>query len=263
MHPSYWHKQDNGPLFSDLLWARPEMRTAAGKLLIVGGNAHSFSVPAAAFAAAETAGVGTVRVILPDVLEKTVRGLFPAADYAPSNPSGGFAMSALAELLAHAEWADGTLLAGGIGRNSETSAMLENFVQQYHGQLSITADAADLFCTQPQPLVERAKTLLVLSLGQLQQLGLNLRLPYAFTTELGVPELVRRLHEFTTARPNFALMTQHQHHTITAVAGQVSTTPADTGKPIWRVSTAAAAATWWLQNASKPFEALTTSLANQ
>lgn len=260
MELSYWHKQDDKPLFPDLLWARPETKAAAGKLLIVGGNTHGFAVPAAAFATAEKAGIGTARVLLPDVLERTVGKLFPAADYAPSNLSGGFAMSALAELLANAGWADGVLLAGDFGRNSETSAMLENFVRKHTGQLTITTDAADLFCAQPQSLAERQDTLLVINLGQLQQLGLNLHLPYAFTSGLGLFELVQRLHELTTDRPGLAVITRHQQNAVIAIGGQVGTSQANGIQRVWRAAAAAAGATWWLQNPAKPFAALISSL---
>ncbi|MCA9327440.1 hypothetical protein KDA14_02840 [Candidatus Saccharibacteria bacterium] len=256
----YWVKQDSGPLFSDLLWARPEMKSAAGKLLIVGGHAQSFAVPAAAYAAAEQSGVGVARVLLPASLEKTVSKLFPAAAFAPGNPSGGFAKTALAELLAESQWADGVLLAGDLGRNSETHAMLENFASKYSGQLTITKDAADFFCTQPTNLRERPKTLLVVSSGQLQKLASNLHWHHAFTSDLGLVQFVELLHEFTIEYSNLHILTRHLDQNIVAIAGRVSTTPAPADKPIWRVERAAAAATWWLQNPNKPFEALTTSL---
>jgi NAD(P)H-hydrate repair Nnr-like enzyme with NAD(P)H-hydrate dehydratase domain len=131
MNQSYWHKQGEKALFPNLLWARPEVKGAAGKLLVVGGHAQSFAAAAEAYTAAEKAGIGTVRVLLPDSLEKTVGKLFPSAEFAPSNPSGGFATRALAELLAAAQWADGVLLAGDLGRNSESLAMLENFAGKY------------------------------------------------------------------------------------------------------------------------------------
>ena len=47
-------------------------------------------------------------------------------EYAPSTPSGSFSTQALGELQAMANWADGTLIAGDIGRNSETAILLEN-----------------------------------------------------------------------------------------------------------------------------------------
>ena len=260
MQQSYWIKQGEKPLFPDLLWARPEVKSAAGKLLVVGGHAQSFAAPAEAYAGAEKAGIGVVRVLLPDSLQRTVGKLFPAAEFAPSNPSGGFATRTLAELLTHASWADGVLLAGDIGRNSESLAMLENFVGKYPGQLTITKDTADFFCTQPQSIVERMDTLLVISMGQLQKLGQALKLPYAFTSDLGMLQQVELLHDFTLAHPNLNIITRHHDQYVIAVKSRICTSPVPSDTPIWRVSSAASAATWWLQNPTKPFPALSTSV---
>ncbi len=257
----YWVKQTDKPLFPDLLWARPETKHTAGKLLTVGGHAQSFAAPAEAFAAAGKAGIGTTRVLLPDSLERTVSKLFPAAEFAPSNPSGGFAMTTLAEILAAAQWANGVLLAGDLGRNSETTAMFENFATKYTGQLTITKDAADFFCTHPTGLVARPNTLLVISTAQLQHLGTGLHVAHAFTSDMGIVQAVDWLHLFTTEHPTVHIITRHLNQYLVAVQGQVSTTMAPTDKPIWRVQTAAAAATWWLQTPTKSFEALTTSVA--
>lgn len=290
MNQTYWHKQGEKPLFPDLLWARPETKMAAGKLLVVGGHAQSFAAPAEAYAAAERAGAGTVRVMLPDSLQKTVGKLFPAAEFAPSNPSGGFATSALAELLDTSQWSDGVLLAGDLGRNSESLAMLENFVGKYTGRLTITKDIADYFCSQPQSLFSRTRrhserseespppsdsvgsrrsfagaqddqsmTLLVITMGQLQKLGASLKQPYAFTSDLGIMQLVELLHHFTLSFPNLCIITRHQNLYVIAVKGTICTSPAPQEKLVWRVMITASAATWWLQNPSKPFEALTTS----
>ncbi len=256
---SYWRKQDETPLFADLLWARPEQKHAAGRLLVVGGCGQSFAEPAEAYAAAERAGAGTVRVVLPDCLEKTVSKLFPAADYAPSNPSGGFAMRALAEFVDAARWANGVLLAGDLGRNSETVALLERLAQKHQGQLTITRDAADFFCTQPQSVVQRPETLLVVSLGQLQKLGVQLKLPYAFGSTLGLAELAERLHDLSTTFQPYIITRLHGSY-VAAVNGTVCSSPADPTQKTWRTATAATAATWWLQNPTKPFGALATSL---
>src|SRR5690606_2345051 len=57
----YWRRQTPGePLFPDVLWSRPEQKTTAGKLLVIGGNLHAFAAPAEAYNEAEKAGVGTV-----------------------------------------------------------------------------------------------------------------------------------------------------------------------------------------------------------
>src|SRR5689334_2117479 len=100
MDDTYWLKQTSEqPLFPDLLWARPENKRHAGKLLIVGGNKFGFAAPGTAYAAAVKAGVGSCRVLLPEALRRIVGDSLPEAVFAPSNISGSFRQSALAELL--------------------------------------------------------------------------------------------------------------------------------------------------------------------
>ncbi len=142
MDKNFWLKQGSEPLFPDLLWSRPENKKQAGKLLIIGGNVHGFAAAGEAYAEASKAGIGTARVLLPDSLQKTVGRVFEAGEYAPSTPSGSFSQKALAELLDRANWSDGVLLAGDLGRNSETAILIEHFTEKYQGQLTFTKDAA-------------------------------------------------------------------------------------------------------------------------
>jgi len=141
-----WLKQaPNKPLFEDILWSRPQNKRQAGKLLIIGGSVHGFSAPAGAYGAAEKAGIGSIRVILPDATKRMLGKLFLEAEFAPSTTSGSFSRQALAQLLDTADWTDGVLLAGDFGRNSETAILLEAFVKKYRGPLSITHDGIDYF----------------------------------------------------------------------------------------------------------------------
>jgi ADP-dependent NAD(P)H-hydrate dehydratase / NAD(P)H-hydrate epimerase len=260
MDNSYWHKQtEDQPLFPDMLWSRPENRMHAGKLLVVGGNAQGFAAPAEAFAESGKAGIGVARVILPDALQKTVGKVFAAGEYAPSTPSGSFAQNALAELLGDSAWADGVLLAGDLGRNSETAILLEKFAGKYRGQLTITKDAADYFVGIPKSVLMRPDTTLVISLAQLQKLGVSAHFPTAFTFGMDLLHLVEALHDFTVQH-TCNIVVKHLDTIIVAANGQVSTTKLKQDKEIWRVQTAAHVATWWLQNSSKTFEALTTGV---
>lgn len=256
----YWQRQvPDEPLFPDLLWSRPENRNQAGKLLIVGGNAYGFAAAGEAFSAAEAAGVGTARVLLPDSLQKTVGKVFAAGEYAPSTPSGSFSRKALAEVLAMAGWADAVLLAGDFGRNSETAVVLEQLLVKYEGRLTVTKDAADYFARNPEPLLGRRGTLLVLSFAQLQKLASGAGFTTAFTFEMDFLRLVEALHEFTLKHPA-AVIVRHLDTAFVAADGRVSTTKLENEAPIWRVRTAAAACVWWLQNPGKTFEALTAAV---
>jgi hypothetical protein len=258
----YWQRQEPGkPLFPDLLWSRPENKQYAGKLLIVGGNAHGFAAPAEAYAEAEKAGIGVARVLLPDALQKTVGKIFLAGEYAPSTPSGSFGQKALAELLSMAQWADSVLIDGNLGRNSETAILLEKFASKYTGQLTLSSDAADYFITPQTTILSRPDTLLVLSFTQLQKLAIHAHFITPFTSSMDFLHFIGALHDFTN---EFAinLIVQHPDNTAIAVGGRISTTKPDAAAPSNTSRLAAHASVWWLQNPGRMFEALTVAIAS-
>src|SRR5665213_467989 len=156
MAVTYWHKQAlDKPLFGELLWSQPENKNQAGKLLIIGGNAHGFRAPAEAYQESLNAGAGTVRVLLPSSLQKTVSKLFVEANFASSTPSGSFSRASLAEALDIAEWSDSVLLIGDTGHNSETAIMLESFINKYRGPLTLFGDCIDNLKQSMQLLLKR------------------------------------------------------------------------------------------------------------
>lgn len=259
MTPDYWQRQGSQPLFPELEWSRPENKNQAGKLLIIGGTEQGFSAPASAYNDAVRSGAGTTRVLLPASLRRAVGKLFPEAEFAPSTISGSFGRSALAELCEAASWADGVLFPGEIGRNSETSVLLEDFLAKYSGQATITRDVADFLCDNPLSILHRQDTLLIIALGQLQRLAASARFPRAFTSDMDLVRMVDALHEFTKRFSPY-ILTRHSGNWVVAVSGRVSTTKIMDEAQVWRTQTAAHASVWWLQNPSKPFEALTTAV---
>lgn len=269
MNQDFWRKQTvDKPLFPDMLWSRPENAAFAGKLLIVGGNLYGFSNPAIAFGAARQAGIGRARVLLPDTLEKSIARSIPksqmaelngALEFAPSTPSGSFSQRALGELLPMAAWSDAVLLSGDLGRNSETAILLEKFSGNYHGQLVMTCDAADYFTQSPAAIMERSDTLWVISLAQLQKLATGVRFPTAFTYGMDMLRFVDALHDFSARFPGYFVV-KHFGTIFTAVDGEVTSTRLTEDPKVWRLKTATHTAVWWLQNPSKPLEALSTGI---
>lgn len=254
----YWQKQGDEPLFPDLQWSRPETKRTAGKLLIIGGNLHNFSAVGQAFSAATEAGIGTAKVLLPEGLRKTIGATLENAEYAPMNKSGSFAKEALAEWLDWARWADCVLLAGDVGRNSETAIVLESFVKNYQGPLVITQDCLDQVLSSPISLFSRPKTVIVASFAQMQKVWPFLVMNFHMVKyRLPLSKNIELIHEVSQKVP-VAMITKHNDDLIVAFEGRVSTTK--NTEPIWRVTTAAHMAVWWLQNPSKPFEALTTAV---
>lgn len=260
MDYDYWLKQTaSKPLFPELEWSRPENKLHAGKLLIVGGNAHGFAAPAEAYAESTKAGIGTARALLPQSVQKIVGIIIDNADFAPATPSGSFSQRALAELLDASMWADGVLFAGDLGRNSETAIVIEKFLAKCPLPIVLTKDAVDYCVSAPHAILDRKQTTLVLSFSQLQRLGIASKVvqPLRFTMDL--VRLTAWLHEYTARfAPN--IIVKHADTIIVAVDGQVSTTKITKERPLWRLKAATQASVWWIQNPRKPFAALTTSV---
>ncbi len=257
---SYWLRQlPDTPLFQDILWSRPENKTQGGRLLIVGGNSYGFAAPATAYSQAIDANIGTARVLLPNSLQRTVGQHLPDADFAPINPSGSFAATALEPLLQHASQADAVLCAGDFGRNSETAVVLEKFATRWRGQLAVTQDAADYFIKVPLLLLNREHTALFVSFEQLQKFAMHARYQQPLMFSMDIVRSVDWLHDFSLAYPNCSVTTVHSGQLVVAYDGIVVTHPHAPDDMIWRVKTAGRGTVFWLQNPTKPLEAIASS----
>lgn len=260
MDTSYWLKQTPAkPLFPDIQWSKPEQKARAGKLLIIGGHAQGFVAVAETYNTALKAGVGEVRVLLPDSLKKNLPPNLIEATLLPSNPSGGFSKDAWPEFAAGAQWADGILLPGDAGRNSETAVLYEKLIDKTDTPLTITRDAVDLLKNNYAKLVERPNTTLVISFAQAQKLLSSVYYPKIITFSMPLAAFVDIVHKFTMTYP-VTLVVLHNENLVVAHDGRVSTTPWTNAMAIWRGNTAANAASYWLWSPAQAFEAITASL---
>lgn len=260
MDYSYWKRQTIGePLFPDIEWSKPEQKSQAGKLGIIGGNQLGFAGVAEAYSVAQNAGVGFIRVLLPDVLRKTIPPIITDTVFAPTNLSGSLSKDAVAEMNAVGEWADSILLIGDAGRSGETAIAYEQFIQKYEGQLVLTRDAIDLVKNGSEMLVERPNTVLVASFAQLQKLFQSVYYPKVLTFSMQLTNLVEALHKFTITYP-VTLVVLHKDHILVASGGEVTSQVWNNPMLIWRGTVAAKAATYWLWSPSKVVAAITSSL---
>ena len=256
---SFWQTQSSTkPLFPDIEWNKPEQRTRAGKLAIIGGNKLGFAAVSDAYRVADDMGAGQIRAVLPDALKKAVPVMITDTLFIPSNISGGFSREALPELVVAAQWADACLLVGDTGRNSETAMAFEALLGKYSGQLVVTRDAVELFKPVASRLVEREKTTLVLSFAQLQKLFQHVYYPKILSFSMQLLQLVETLHKFTVTYP-VTIVTFHHNQLIVAHDGHVITQEFDDPMLIWRGVTAARASAYLLWNPNKPLEAVAAS----
>jgi NAD(P)H-hydrate repair Nnr-like enzyme with NAD(P)H-hydrate dehydratase domain len=257
----YWLKQTTDkPLFPDIEWQRPEQKALRGKLLIIGGNKLGFAAVAQAYNDALAAGAGECRVILPDALKPVIDKQAFDCLFVPSNPSGGMSKDALQTLQAASAWADTLLLIGDAGRNSETAITLEALLTKSDKLALITRDAVDLLRANTPQLLQRDKTVLIITLAQLQKIFQAVYYPKTILFSMSLMALVEALHKFTITYP-VTLVVFHQNQLVVASNGRVSTTPWEQPLMIWRGSVAAKAAVYAMQQQKALFEALTASLA--
>jgi NAD(P)H-hydrate repair Nnr-like enzyme with NAD(P)H-hydrate dehydratase domain len=257
----YWLKQDPAtPAFPDIEWQKPEHKSLAGKLLIVGGNAHGFAAVAQAHQDAAQAGIGECRVVLPDVLKKAIDPLALDCVFVPTNHSGGITKDSLPQLKAAAAWADAVLFIGDAGRNSETAIVYEQLLNTFPDKINlVTRDAADLVKGAWPQLLQHDKTVLIVTFAQLQKIFQSVYYPRTMLFSMQLSTLVEALHKFTITYPA-AVVVFHNNQLLVAQSGQVSSTPWEEPMLIWRGSVAAKAAVYAVQH-KQLFQALTASLA--
>lgn len=262
MDYTYWKKQTaSKPLFPDIEWNKPEQKSHAGKLAIVGGNKLGFIAVGEAYTVAKELGAGQVRAIMPDALKRAIPTSITDTVFVPSNVSGGFSREALPELDAACQWADACLFIGDSGRNSETAMAFESLLGSHSGHIIITRDAVDLIRPASSSVVSRPNTTLVLSFAQLQKLFQSLYYPKMLGFSMQLMQLVETLHKFTLTYPA-TIVTFHQSQLIIAQDGEVVTQEFDEPMAIWRGTTATKAATYLLWTPQKPLEAIATSIAH-
>jgi len=258
----YWRTQDTEkPLFPDVEWNKPEQRSLRGRLGIIGGNKLGFAGVAEAYGTALSAGAGEAKVLLPDILRKTIPPVITDAIFAPNNISGSLSKEALGDMQNLGAWSTGILLAGDAGKSSETTVVYDDFIESYSGWITLTRDAVDLVRRSAPVMVERERTLYVLSFAQLQKLFQDVYYPKILTFSMQLAQLVENVHKFTLSYP-VTIMILHQGYIVIAHEGQVVTQKWDTPMAIWRGHTAARAASALLWH-PKPLEALAASIADQ
>src|ERR1700683_256876 len=127
MNPPQFTTQNDAPLFPNVLFNRPVTRHAAGRMLLVGGHAHEFSLPPAIHQLAMAAGIGECNVVLPDTLASLLSGA-PGTLFAAANPSGALSREALGRILELAEDADAVAVGASLSNNSDTAMLIERLI---------------------------------------------------------------------------------------------------------------------------------------
>lgn len=252
-----WQNKDS--LFPDILWSRPENSKLAGKLLIIGGNKNSFQMTSQAYICTNQAGAGEVKVVLPDSLKPTLQDAFPGQIFVLSTKTGEIAHSAFQGIMNLTNNVDGILLSGDLGKNSQTSALLLELLEHTQIQVTLSENALNLMLTETEYLAKRNHTCLVMSFSKLQQFFKKIGNSKPIISTMPVQTLGEVLCGFTSANP-IIIITMHNGQVLVSYSGKASATKLSAQSDDWQVKTASFASVFWLQNPTKPFEAITTAV---
>ncbi len=255
-----YHKQTvTEPAFPERIWSQPEQAARRGKLVIIGGNANGVSSIMNAYGASQQAGIGDMRVVLPDSLKSVTGKILEHGTYAPRNPSGGFSKEALAVMIDTAQWADGALFAGDLAKNSETMIVMERFVEEYPSWILYCNDAVDAIIRHHEALKKQSRAVLVISIAQLQALIKELKLPRPVAHDMGLSQLVPLMTELSQTL-GMILILQYNDGILAACEGTVSFTEIEADKQPATTVLASYAAVWLIQQPEVSFEAITSAV---
>lgn len=266
----FWHVQSQKLLFPEIEWNKPEQKTHAGKLLIIGGGAGSFRSLAQAYDTALKSGVGQVKILAPDNLRKILKiEKLSDVTFAPSNSSGGFSSEALDNFIAGEKWADLILFIGDTNKNSETAILFEKFILQSKKQIFITRDAVDILMNSFSEILDKSNISILASFAQLQKIFTSIFYPKILTFSMNMANFTQALHKFSLSY-QVQIITLHDDNFVIAENGEVFSTPLNSplnrGKisplKIWSGELPTKIAVWQIWNPGKRSKSSITSVSS-
>ena len=253
-------KQADQPLFPEIFWNRPTMRSRGGRLLVVGGHRNEFSLVQAVYGIAQAADIGECQAVVPDSLRRAIGagGGEPGfVRFAPASASGSLGKAALSEILDLAADFDACLIGANLTNNSETAVMIESLVKQLEQPIIITEETIGILQFSPDLITGNPNALVVTTMAGLMALAGHHRLPIAIKPHSGVVGKIEILAQLVAiSRCAYVIF---DHEVLVAAGGEISLTPLAHGLSNWPALATGVSATFFVQHRTKPFAALTTA----
>jgi NAD(P)H-hydrate repair Nnr-like enzyme with NAD(P)H-hydrate dehydratase domain len=169
-------RQEDEPLYPNVLYNRPVTRAAAGRLLVVGGHSGEFSLPTAIHQLATAAGVGECRTVLPNNLAKLLSGA-PGTYFVPETSSGSIGREALGRILELSEEADAVALGASLSNNSNTTMLIERLIAELKRPVIIFHDALVALRHNITTVTDNPDALIILTMAEVFRLCGQLGIP--------------------------------------------------------------------------------------
>lgn len=257
----FWRVQSEKLLFPEIAWAKPEQRSQAGKLLIIGGGSGTFRALATAYDTAKKTGAGEVKILAPDSLRKFLKiDNLTDVIFSPSNISGGFSAESWGDFQAAEAWADAILLIGDTNKNSETAILFEKFALYTQKPTIIARDAVDILLNSFAEILQKDNITIFASFAQLQKIFSTIFYPKVLTFSLQLANFAEILHKFTLTYPSM-VATFHAESLVLSRDGEVISSPISSKiakfspLSIWSGQTPTEVAVWQMWNSARKLEA--------
>lgn len=246
-NPPQFVKQEDEPLFPNVLYNRPVTRMAAGRLLLPGGHSGEFSLPAAIQQLALATGIGECRVLLPDVLAKFLGGA-PGTFFAPSSSSGSLAREALGRILELAEETDAVALGASLSSNSNTTMLLDKLVGETVRPLILFDEALPALGTGITKVTGNPDALIILTMAEAFKICGHLQIPIHIRRDAGLINKLEIIQDLKTAsRCSYAVFGTE---IVVATDTELIVTPINYRLSLVPALFYAVLSTFWLQNPS-------------
>jgi hypothetical protein len=255
MQPPFVRQTDQ-PLYPDIFWSRPATAGRAGRLLIVGGQRHEFSLVQGIFQMAEAAGAGQVQAAMPDSL-RPLLGSSGIGHFLPATGSGSLGRAATAELLQLAEDADALVVGANLTNNSETGILVETLIRQVDRSVIITEEAIGILKFHPDLITGNPQALVVTTMNGLFGLANHHHLPLAIRPNSGVLGKLEILHQLSSISKCSYFVFDRE--VLVSADGQLGLTPMARSLSTLPAAAIGLAATFWMQQRPRAFEALMTA----
>jgi NAD(P)H-hydrate repair Nnr-like enzyme with NAD(P)H-hydrate dehydratase domain len=238
-------RQEDEPLYPNVLYNRPVTRTAAGTLLVVGGHSGEFSQPTAIHQLAIAAGVGECRVVLPDVWAKLLGGA-PGTAFAASSPSGSLGREALGRILQLAEETDAVALGASLSNNSHTAMLVERLLAELQAPVILFDDALRIMQHNLTSITQNPQALVIATMHDVFKLCGTLQIPISIRPDGGLLNKLEIVQDLRTASACSYVI--YGSEIIVAADTDMVVTPINYRLSLVPTLFPAVLGTFWLQN---------------
>lgn len=245
-----FQKQENQPLFSEILWSRPQNTRSAKSLLIVGGHKQSFKHTQDLFMQSNAAGIGNAKLALPDSLKEKIN-IEHGILYLPSNRSGSISLKAGATLTNVGKNFDGILISSDLSDHPEISKLVSKMVGAF--KTTFIFDGAAVFYVNDNVLVGLKEKLLVLKYIDAQKFAAIAEVDSWNTEKNGLVAQIENISALAKHLSSNLVVTTGSNN-IVCVQNKISVTSSNLGAG----EISATLATFLLQHADK-YRALTSA----